>query len=252
VHDVVGTERGRESLGIGAGGDRTAVVHRIAEDAVIARCEALHAQGLRFLLRSEELGEREYGARQPVLLVDPVDGSINAKQGVPFHCTSLALVDGETFGDTVVGVVRSLAGPGMYSAVRGAGAWRDGRPLQPLEVALQGGRISVLVVEGVHRPELLLAQPDLLRACVRVRLLGAAALSLCQAASGAASAVACLAGLRSFDCAAGLLLLAESGAVVTDREGRSLDGEAADMRSRVAAVASQSREVHQTVLSLLH
>jgi myo-inositol-1(or 4)-monophosphatase len=252
VRELVGTERGREALGIGAGGDRTAVVDRIAEDVVIARCEALHAQGLRFLLRSEELGERSFGAAQPVLLVDPVDGSINAKQGVPFHCTSLALLDGETFGDTEVGVVRSLAGPGMYSAVRGAGAWRDGRPLQPLSVSLVDGRIPVLVVEAVHRPALLLAQPDLLGACIRVRLLGAAALSLCQAATGAASAVAALAGLRAFDCAAALLVLSESGAVVTDRSGRSLDGEAAGMTSRVAVVASQSREVHQTVLSLLH
>jgi Inositol monophosphatase family len=150
VGGLLGTERGREGLSIGAGGDRTAMVDRVAEDAVIARCEQLAAAGARFLLRSEELGDRAFGASTPMLLVDPVDGSINAKQGLPYHCTSLALLDGDSFGDAVVGVVRSLAGPGTYSAVRGGGVWRDGEPLRPLQVALRDdGRIPVVVLEAV-------------------------------------------------------------------------------------------------------
>jgi myo-inositol-1(or 4)-monophosphatase len=252
VRGYVGTERGREALGIGAGGDRTAMVDRVAEDAVIARCEALHAEGLRFLLRSEELGDRSFGDDHPVLLVDPVDGSVNAKQGLPYHCTSLALVEGDTFGDTTVAVVRNLAGPGMFIAVRGGGVWHDGAPLQPLPVALQDGRIPVLIMEAVIQPARLAEQAELLRAVIRMRLLGAAALSLCQAASGAASAVVTTGGLRSFDCAAALLVLSESGAVVTDREGRSVDGVEAGLQSRVRLVASRSPEVHQTVLSLLN
>jgi myo-inositol-1(or 4)-monophosphatase len=252
VRDYVGTERGREWLTIGAGGDRTAMIDRVAEDAVIAHCEALAVQGMRFLLRSEELGDREFGALQPVLLVDPVDGSINAKQGLPFHCTSLALIDGETFGDTVAGVVRNLSGPGTYSAVRGEGVWRDGARIQPLPVELADGRIPVLIMEAVLRPTLLADHAALLGATVRTRLFGAAALSLCQAATGAASAFFAPGGLRAFDCAAGLLVLDEAGAVVSDREGRSVADVNASMQSRVGVVASRSREVHDKVLSLLH
>lgn len=252
VHTHLGTETGRQPLGVGAGGDRTAMVDRVAEDAVIARCEQLAAQGLRFTLRSEELGDREFGAATPLLLVDPVDGSINAKQGLPYHCTSLALLEGETFADTTVGVVRSLAAPAVYSAVRGEGAWRDGAPLRPLRVELvSAGRIPVLLMEAVLSPPFLAQHGRLLERCGRVRLLGAAALSLCQAAVGAASALVSPAGLRAFDCAAGLLILDEMGATVTDWSGEPVGGVVADFSARLRLVASLSPEVHQTVLSLL-
>ena len=252
VHDHLGTESGREALGIGAGGDRTARVDRVAEDVVIAACERLAAEGVHFTLRSEELGDHDFGAPAPLLLVDPVDGSINAKQGLPYHCTSLALLEGETFADATVGVVRSLAGPGMYTAVRGGGAWRNGARLRPLRVELvSAGRIPVLLMEAVLSPPLLARHEKLLERCGRVRLLGAAALSLCQAASGAASALVSPAGLRAFDCAAGLLILDEMGATVTDWSGDPVGGVVADFSARLRLVASLSEEVHQTVLSLL-
>lgn len=252
VRDHLGTESGRESLSVGAGGDRTAVVDRIAEDVVVAHCERLAAEGARFLLRSEELGDRSFGASAPMLLVDPVDGSINAKQGLPYHCTSLALIEGDTFADTTAGVVRNLAGRGVYTALRGEGAWHDGEPLRPLAVGLrQDGRIPVVVMEAVLSPPVIAQHSRLLGRCGRVRLLGAAALSLCQAATGAASAFVAPGGLRSFDCAAGLLILDEVGAVVTDRRGNPVGGEAADFSTRLRLVVSLSREVHQTVLSLL-
>lgn len=252
VRDLLGTERGREALDIGAGGDRTAMVDRVAEDVVIAHCERLAADGARFLLRSEELGDREFGAASPILVVDPVDGSINAKQGLPYCCTSLALLEGTSFAATTVGVVRNLAGRGVYSAVRGEGAWLDGEALRPLAVGLApSGEVPVLVMEAVLSPPMIVRQARLIERCGRVRLLGAAALSLCQAATGAASAVVAPGGLRSFDCAAGLLVLEEAGALVTDLEGKPVGEVAADFESRLRLVASLDSGVHQTVLSLL-
>jgi myo-inositol-1(or 4)-monophosphatase len=82
--------------------------------------------------------------------------------------------------------------------------------------------------------------------------MGAAALSLCQVASGAASALASTGGMRAFDCAAGLLVLREAGAVVSDTDGGDVWGMPAGLHSRVRLVASRSEEVHQTVLSLLN
>lgn len=252
VRGYTGTERGRESLSVGAGGDRTAMVDRVAEDAVIAACESLARDGVRFLLRSEELGDRSFGSSRPILLVDPVDGSINAKQGLPYFCTSLALLDGDTLGDTVAGVVRNLAGGEVYSAVRGGGACVDGAPLRPLPVSLQGERIPVLLLEAVSRPALVGSLTALLDRVGRLRMLGAAALSLCQVATGAGTALVSTSGMRPFDCAAGLLLLRESGAVVTDERGGDAGGVPAALNARVRLVASRSPEVHQTVLSLLN
>ncbi|TMD07707.1 MAG: hypothetical protein E6J03_03630 [Chloroflexi bacterium] len=252
LDDLAGTEEGRVTLEIGAGGDRTAVVDRGAEDVVVAHCEALASAGVRFLLRSEELGDREYGAPHPVLLVDPVDGSLNAMYGLPYYCTSLCLVDGDRVEDATVAVVRSLALPTVYAAVRGGGATRDGVPLHPLRVALdERRRVPMLLLEGMSTVRNVDALGPLLAGSRRVRLLGSAALSLCQVATGSGSALVAPGGMRAFDCAAGLLLLRESGAVTTDLGGGSLDDRPLDFAARFPIVASLSPEVHRRTLELL-
>jgi myo-inositol-1(or 4)-monophosphatase len=255
VRGVAGTEAGRVGLSVGAGGDRTAAVDRVAEDAVVAACERLAASGMRFRLRSEELGDRSFGADFPLLLVDPVDGSRNAMQGIPFFSTSLAVLEGERVGDVIAGVVRSLAGPGIFSAVRGAGAQRDGLPLRPLRVGLSsGGAVPMLLIEG-HG--LLGRAPDgarvtaLLRNAQRVRLLGSSALSLCQVATGAASALVTRGGMRPWDCAAALCLLTEVGAVVTDLTGAPIDTVPAEFGRRIPLLASLDAGVHARILEVL-
>jgi myo-inositol-1(or 4)-monophosphatase len=252
IDRVAGTEEGRVTLEIGAGGDRTAVVDRSAEDIVVAHCEALVGAGVRFLLRSEELGDRDYGAPRPILLVDPVDGSLNAMHGLPYYCTSLCLVDGERVEDAAVAVVRSLALPTVYAAVRGAGATRDGDRLRPLGVALdERRRVPMLLLEGMSTVRNVDALAPLLAGSRRVRLLGSAALSLCQVAAGSGSALVAPGGMRAFDCAAGLLLLRESGAVTTDLDGRSLDDRPLDFGTRFPIVTSLSPDVHRRTLELL-
>lgn len=256
VGAVAGTEAGRERLTVGAGGDRTAIVDRVAEDAVIGACDRLHAAGMRFLLRSEELGERRYGADLPVLLVDPVDGSGNAMAGIPYYSTSLAVLKGETLGDVVAGVVRNLAGPGTFSAVRGAGAERDGQALRPLAVGLSdSGGIPILIIEAHRqlgaRSATQVRLGRLLERAGRVRMLGSSALSLCQVASGAASALVAPDGMRAWDAAAALCVLGEVGAVVTDLGGNPVTGDAAGFGWRTPLVASLDAGVHARVLELL-
>jgi myo-inositol-1(or 4)-monophosphatase len=252
LDSLAGTEEGRVALDVGAGGDRTAVVDRRAEDVVIAHCEALAAAGFRFLLRSEELGDRRYGADHPVLLVDPVDGSLNAMYGIPYYCTSLCVVDGDHVEDAAVAVVRSLAVPRVYAAVRAGGATRDGLPLRPLRVGLDAhGRIPMLLIEGMNSVRKVGALTPLLAATRRLRLLGSAALSLCQVAAGSGSALVAPSGMRPYDCAAGLLLLRESGAVTTDLDGRPLEGRPLDFAARLPIVTSLSPEVHERTLRLL-
>lgn len=253
ISGVAGTEEGRRPLEIGAGGDRTSVIDKVAEDAVVEQCERLHRGGATFLLRSEELGDRRFGADTPVLLVDPVDGSKNAMAGLPYYCVSLALLDGPTLGDAAAGVVRNLAGAGLFTAVRGGGVTRDGSPLTPLEVRLlPDGRIPMLIIEG-HRSVASrgLDVTPLLRASSRIRILGASALSLCETAAGAASVLLAPDGMRSFDCAAGLLVLAEAGAIVTTLDGEVLTHTPIDFDVRSPLVASLSAEVHARVNQVL-
>lgn len=252
VAGLAGTEEGRVPLDVGAGGDRTAEIDRRAEDVVVRHCEAFAAAGARFLLRSEELGDRSYGAERPVLLVDPVDGSLNAMNGIPYYCTALCVVDGELVSDTAVAVVRSLTVPTVYAAVSGAGATRDGRPLHQLTVELTGsGLIPMLLIEGMSSVRKVGSLGPLVAGSRRLRLLGSAALSLCQVATGSASALVAPAGMRAYDCAAALLLLRESGAVTTDLDGRPLDDRVLDLSARLPIVTSLSPAVHERALRLL-
>src|SRR5262245_21716217 len=83
----------------GEGGDDTTVIDEAAEQAVVARLEETRES---FVLVSEELGTRDFRAGGTVhVVVDPIDGSVNAKRGIPFFSFSLAVAEGSTMGDVV-------------------------------------------------------------------------------------------------------------------------------------------------------
>ena len=93
-------------VGRGSGGDDTTVMDDRAEQAAVAQLEALHARGIDFRLVSEELGERSFGSGGPwVVVVDPIDGSLNAKRGIPLFSISIAVADGAKLDDVFLGYV---------------------------------------------------------------------------------------------------------------------------------------------------
>src|SRR5258708_16178993 len=104
---------------------------RAAEADVFAELEALVGRGERFAVLSEEAGHRKFGADYPLVLVDPVDGSLNAKQGVPFFGVMLALVDGPTIGDTVVVCVVNLITPDARTPLPNHSSTRSATPPPP-------------------------------------------------------------------------------------------------------------------------
>src|SRR4051812_34840502 len=67
----------------GEGGDRTLVIDADAEQAVFDELQALAGAGARFTAISEERGKIDFGSggRPPYVIVDPIDGSLNAKRG---------------------------------------------------------------------------------------------------------------------------------------------------------------------------
>ena len=90
-------------LRAGEGGDDTTAIDAAAEAAVVARLEGLDTG---FTLISEELGERVFGGGGPMrVVVDPIDGSVNAKRAIPFFSLSLAVADGPLLGDVTFGYV---------------------------------------------------------------------------------------------------------------------------------------------------
>src|SRR3954466_2248607 len=111
-------------VGHGLGGDDTTAIDKAAEDAILAR---LHAVQEPLTIVSEEVGR--FGDGATVVVVDPIDGSLNAKRGIPFFAVSIAVADGETMGDVHFGYVYDFGTGEEWVAVRGGGAMLNGEPL---------------------------------------------------------------------------------------------------------------------------
>src|ERR687895_296362 len=135
VAGLTSTAERAVQFGEGEGGDTTLAVDRVAEDAVF---DALASFGAPLLVVSEERGEVSLnggieGDGFVRLVVDPVDGSMNAKRGLPFACVSIAVASGARMADVQVGFVAELDPPRDWWAVRGEGAFLGDRRLGPLE-----------------------------------------------------------------------------------------------------------------------
>ncbi|HET9782432.1 MAG TPA: inositol monophosphatase family protein [Candidatus Dormibacteraeota bacterium] len=248
VSPLFGTEAGRAPHGIGAGGDTTVELDRAAEEVVLAELESLAKRGETFSVLSEEAGLRSFGADYPLLLVDPVDGSLNAKQGVPLFGLMLAVLDGPSVADTFAGLVLNLATGEEWHAIRKHGAWRGGEPLAKL-VGESDHRIELLGLESTPRA-LKLAQPLVERAG-KIRILGSMALSIALTSAGGFDVFCAPIPVRVFDMAASLLLLKEARGVATNLEGEPLDGLRCDLKTRSTLLCAPTPELHSRALEIL-
>lgn len=241
VIPLSGTEAGRVPLEMGAGGDRTMELDRAAEAIVLAALQELADRGERFSVLSEEVGLRSFGADHPLVVVDPVDGSLNAKQGIPFFNVMLALLAGSTAGTAQAASIVNLNNGERWTAVKGAGASRNGEPIRTLP-ARHDGRIELLGLESSTR-SLQAAQPLLERAG-KVRILGSMALSMAHTAAGGLDLFCAPVPMRLFDMTAGLLLISEAGGVATDIRGASLSGLECTLKTRTTLLCAPDRELH--------
>jgi myo-inositol-1(or 4)-monophosphatase len=196
-------------VGTGEGGDETTAVDKAAEDAVVRRLEAT---GLDFVLVSEELGERSFGAGGPARVVlDPIDGSLNAKRGVPHFCVSIAVADGDTMGDVEFAYVYDFGSREEWTARRGEGAFLDGEPLgdeRPKD------SIEMLAFEATLTSSIAEKAAAVVGVAYRLRIMGSLALALCYLAAGRLDGVCSLKPARAVDIAAGQLLVRERGLAV--------------------------------------
>jgi myo-inositol-1(or 4)-monophosphatase len=247
IAEFLSREGGLVPLGKGAGGDKTFPVDKWAEDIVIAALEKAHEAGESFTLISEELGIRKFGEGKKVLLVDPIDGSNNAKNGVPFFATSLALLNGETLSTLAVGYVINLAAGDEFWAVRGQGAYKNGSRIRtPATDA-----ITIVAYEASDPARDLLRIFPLIAQAKRTRCFGSTALDLAHLASGGFSVFATATASRAFDYAAGMLIVKEADGVITDIEGTSLDHIIAGLGRTVPLLASKNDATHVKALNIL-
>ena len=205
--------------GVGEGGDRALAIDRRCEDIVFAELERLHAEGHEFTAISEERGEVAFGDPGAGLrvIIDPLDGSLNARRMLPTHSLSFAVAIGSTMADVELGYVYDFGAAEEYFARRGQGATLDG---QELRAQGPGYGLEVVGIESAKPERTVPLLEALAGQAYRIRAVGSIAISLCYVAGGRFDGMLTGRACRSVDAAAGQLIAREAGAEVGLRRGR--------------------------------
>ena len=223
-------------VGDGEGGDETTAVDASAEAAVVRRLEAVAAAGAGFTLVSEELGERVFGSGDGArVVVDPIDGSVNAKRGIPFFSLSIAVASGPSLGDVELGYVYDFGSGEEWVAHSGEGAFLDRRPLDgpgPKE------EVEILALEATRTDLAAERLTGMVGFADRTRIMGSLALSLCHLAAGRLDAVCSLKPARSVDIAAAQLLVRERGLAIDLPAAQPFEAAPLDLAARSPVVAA--------------
>jgi myo-inositol-1(or 4)-monophosphatase len=171
------------------------------------------------------------------VVVDPIDGSVNAKRGIPFFSFSLAVADGSAMGDVRFGYVYDFGSGEEWTAERGRGAFLDGIPLGEVRPK---GEIEILAFEGTTAAAIAERAGAMVGIAGRFRVMGSLALSLCHLAAGRVDAVCSLKPARSVDVAAAQLLVRERGLAIESFEALPFVEAPLDLvgRSRIAAAGT--------------
>ena len=208
-------ERARETGTRGEGGDATLEIDAAAEESVFRQLEALDAQGHRFVAVSEERGRVDFGGGPVRVVIDPLDGSKNAKRGLPHHALSLAVADGPTMADVWFGFVHDFGTGEEWVARRGEGALLNGAPLDPgVRERRVGGKLELLGIESADPRWVRDSADALAETAHRLRAIGAIAVTLCQVAAARLDGMVTLRRCRAVDVAAAQLIVREAGGVV--------------------------------------
>jgi myo-inositol-1(or 4)-monophosphatase len=229
-------------VGRGEGGDRTLVIDQAAEELIFAELARLHAAGASFTAISEERGEVDFGGGPLRVVIDPIDGSMNAKRGLWPHAVSIAVADGLTMADVFFAFVCDLTSGEVWTATRGGGAWLDGVALSvgDTERRTRDGRLELVAIESAHPARIAKRGHELSLRAHRVRMFGSIAFALCQLAAGRVDGMATLWRCRSVDVAAAQLIVRESGGLVAFTAYEDPLGAPLDLISHSPVVAARS------------
>jgi myo-inositol-1(or 4)-monophosphatase len=221
-------------VGSGKGGDDTTAIDAAAEGAILARFEKL--DGLTIV--SEEAGVIGDGAT--FVVIDPIDGSLNAKRGIGFFALSIAVASGPTMGDVDFGFVHDFGTEEEWTATRGEGATLDGRAL---EGDLPKERIEILAFEATRTASVAEKAAAVVDLAHRLRIMGSLALSLCHLAGGRIDAVCSLKPARAVDIAAAQLLVLERGLAIDLPDAPPFASAPLDVEGRSRVVAAGTTEL---------
>lgn len=180
--------------------------------------ESLSQTGLMILSEEEGMDKRaESGSvpeevlssAGPIWIVDPLDGTYNFTRGFPFCCVSIALW---ASGKPCLGVVFDFLNGDIYCGSAGLGATCNGKPIlvSPTSKISQSCLATGFPTGRNFDSESLLKSVSQFQSYKKVRMIGSAAMSLVNVASGKFDAYY-EEGIRIWDVAAGLAIVAAAG-----------------------------------------
>lgn len=176
-------------------------------------------------------------------IVDPIDGTTNFARGIHEYAISAALVVDEA---PVLGVVYNPALDRLYTAVKGCGAFCNGKPIRVSSVPFDRGLLCTAF--SLYKKEYTQACIDIVSEaytqCADFRRFGTCALELCYLAEGCCDLYFEF-RLFPWDFAAAGLILTEAGGVVTDHLGRP-----AALDRTTPLIAANSKANHEKLLSI--
>lgn len=234
--------------GVGEGGDRTLVIDREAEKIVFDELVRLEREGARFTAISEERGEVVFGdgSAPDRIVIDPIDGSLNARRTLPSFALSVAVADGPSMADVSFGFVHDFGAGEEFVAERGLGSRIDG---EPLLARGPGYGLELVGLEGA-KPELILPIVEGLQGkAYRCRGVGSLAISLCYVAAGRFDGMLSARPSRSVDVAAAQLIVREAGARV-EFAGLALEGADLDLAARYGIAAALDDQMLATLTEI--
>lgn len=187
----------------------------VAQNALFARLRAISA----YPVLGEEMSEREQQAvwaqgEDGFWCVDPIDGTSNFVNGLPFFAVSIALVQ---HGRAVLGVVYDPHSDEAFYASEGGGAWMNGEPL-PLKLPPERLDRCMAGIDLKRIDRSLAARLAGEHPFASQRNLGASTLDWCYVAAGRLH-LYLHGGQKMWDYAAGWLILKEAGAAVCSLNG---------------------------------
>jgi myo-inositol-1(or 4)-monophosphatase len=233
-----GIEARTQYEGVGEGGDRTLVIDRLCEDAIFAELEALHHEGHEFTAVSEERGSVGFGNGGSALkvVIDPIDGSLNARRTIPLHSVSIAVAEGDSMEDVIFGYVYEFGAGEEFVATRDGRAELDGGVIR----APEGDQLEVVALEASKPERVMKATESLQGRAYRIRSPGSIAVDLCYVACGRFDGMITTRPCRSVDAAAGQLIVRNAGATLSFGDG-GLDEAPLDLSARYDLAAARTQ-----------
>tara|TARA_B100001105_G_C22378022_1_gene438239 strand:- start:162 stop:932 length:771 start_codon:yes stop_codon:yes gene_type:complete len=156
----------------------------------------------------EETGA--HGSEETYWLIDPIDSTASFIRGLPFATNMAALVHE---GETIAAVIYDFVQDRLYTALKGEGAYRDGRPISVNEQRKKGDYLGYAFARRTYGPVAEAGRELGLSVYLPVGAAGNAYLSLAEGKIDAVFAVG-LSSARPYDHAPGMLIAEEAGAIV--------------------------------------